>query len=313
MNRHTKLFVGILSIVLILLIVATISFSVDISKNSEKDTGLTVNPDGAEIFQGDNKLYGVRDANGNTILEAKWKALQFLGNSYVSASTETDDGTQMGVLDLNGNLAVPFLYQKIEVLTDSYYVATLAETGQKIVYDNTFRALDSLVADEYTWTEPTLILTVGEDAFHYSKNGSVFVMERAELSRASEECPFSVNWNTSNADLLQPQEWINVTDLLESFLVMMQSNEFAEIEQVTDQTHEEGILSTASQADQKVTSIGQTAFLSAELSAQGSPVLTWQIDVTLQTKDAEPQQRILTVKMEQSQQANWIITELQLA
>lgn len=95
MNKHTRLAAGILVLVLVILIAATISFSANVSKrsgsnqNSASDTAINAN--GNEIVQGDNHLYGVSDAAGNTILEPEWKQLQFVGTDYLAAKQETED------------------------------------------------------------------------------------------------------------------------------------------------------------------------------------------------------------------------------
>ena len=113
MNKHTRLAAGILVLVLVILIAATISFSANVSKrsgsnqNSASDTA--INAKGTEIVQGDNHLYGVSDAAGNTILEPEWKQLQFVGTDYLAAKQETEEGDRFGVLDLDGSVAAPFV------------------------------------------------------------------------------------------------------------------------------------------------------------------------------------------------------------
>ena len=160
MNKHTRLAAGILVLVLVILIAATISFSANVSKrsgsnqNSASDTAINAN--GNEIVQGDNHLYGVSDAAGNTILEPEWKQLQFVGTDYLAAKQETEDGDRFGVLDLDGNVAAPFVYQDIQALTASYYLATLADTEQVVLYDRDFCAADAMIWDSSKWEKPLL-------------------------------------------------------------------------------------------------------------------------------------------------------------
>ena len=91
MNKHTRLAAGILVLVLVILIVATVSFSVNISKKSataQSDTSdAAVNPNGNTVIQGDDGLYGVADAAGNTL--AHWLLRQNLRQAHFRVQGKT--------------------------------------------------------------------------------------------------------------------------------------------------------------------------------------------------------------------------------
>ena len=316
MNKHTRLAAGILVLVLVILIAATISFSANVSKrsgsnqNSASDTAINAN--GNEIVQGDNHLYGMSDAAGNTILEPEWKQLQFVGTDYLAAKQETEDGDRFGVLDLDGNVAAPFVYQDIQALTASYYLATLADTEQVVLYDRDFCAADAMIWDSSKWEKPLLTLTKGEDSFQYSLEKDVLQLVQVEMSRKTDDFSFSVSSEKLNAALLSPEEWRLSLDQMTQFLTMVKRQDFSHLQECTDQEHENAVLNGAVLADSKVTKTDSVLYLQADSDDAGKAVLTWQMALTIRDADNNTQTRTLTVKMQKSGKEIWLITEAKL-
>lgn len=317
MNKHAKLVVGLLVFVLIVLVIATISFSVDISKNSEtsqsSSSDAAVNPNGNEIIQDDNHLYGVADAAGNTLIEPEWEQLHFIGTEYLAAAKETADGRRIGVLDLDGNVVAPFTYTDVHALTPSYYLASFANSEQVVLYDSEFRPVDAAVWDGYSWESQLLTLKKGEDAFLYTSEDDALTLTRADMARTSENVSFTVSWNAVNAALLSPAQWSETADQMLLLLQMLKSQEFADVSQVTDQEHENNVLSVISLGGHKVTRMEDTAYLSAGVGDDGKPVLTWQCRVNIWGQEEGLKEQILSVTMKQNKQEVWVITEMQIA
>lgn len=313
MNKHIKLFVGILVAVLVLLIVATVSFSLNVSKNSESHTDSSVNANGNVIFQGDEDLYGMRDASGNTIIDAKWEQLRFLDTEYLSAVTDTAGGRRVGVLDSSGNIVAPFVYQDVQVLGSSYYMATFSGNDKIVIYDSTFRVAETMTADTCSLKEDVLTLTKGNDQFQFAVNDYGLTLQSVALSRSFGEQSFTATLEHADAALLTPQEWIHTADLLQSLLTMMSTGDFSGLDKLTDQSHEEAILSAVSQPGQSLTQTEPDILLHAETSDQQEPILTWQASVSLQTSESDSARKAMSVTMAKSQQEVWVITELQLS
>lgn len=317
MNKHTKLFVAFLFVVLVILVIATISFSVDISKNSavsqEDSLSETVSSDGRQIFQGDNGMFGLEDANGNTLIDAQWEHLQFLTVDYLAATTETEDGERIGVLDLDGNIAAPFVYQEIQTLLSSYYVASLADSDQYVLYDSAFRVLESTVWDDYTCEDTGVTLTKDEDVFYFTLSDDGLALTEIALSRTSGEGAYEVDWADADASLLSVEEWSCTADMMQQLLAMILSDDFTSLMQITDQNHEESILASASQEDHTVLRFDRTAYVSVSKTEEGTVIATWQIDASVHLDKATPEKQTITVTMKKNKQQVLVVTELQFA
>lgn len=318
MNKHTKLVVGILIVVLISLIIATISFSLDISKNSDtaSENSLTetvIDPNGNQIIQGENHLYGVSDSGGNLIIDSVWQQLRFIGTKYLAATKDTKDGHRIGVLDLDGNVIAPFVYSDVKTLTDSSYLCTLADTDQFVIYNSAFHVFDTTVWDQYTWDNPVLTLVKGEDSFTFTLEENDFQLTQVNLSRTSDDVSFLVNWNSrANIDLLTPPQWSHVTDMAQSFLQMLQTQDFTGLSQITDQDHENAILSAASFPDTTIAQTDTSVYLMASTAENGRSVLTWQINADFTEKDGEPKRQTISLILTENQLGTWVATEVQI-
>ncbi|WP_295218107.1 WG repeat-containing protein [Ruminococcus sp.] len=317
MNKHAKLVVGFLVVVLVVLVIATISFSVDISKNSEASqssgSDTVINPNGNEIIQYENHLYGVADAAGNTLIEPEWEQLHFIGTEYLAAAKETAEGRRIGVLDLDGNVVAPFVYTDVHALTPSYYLASFADSEQVVLYDSGFRPVDAAVWDSYSWESQLLTLTKGEDVFLFTLEDDALILTRADIVRTSEEVSFTVSWNGVDAALLSPVQWSKTADQMLLLLQMLKSQEFVNISQITDQEHENTVLSTISLGGHKVTRMEDIVYLSADTGEDGKLALTWQCRIGIWGQEDGVKEQILSVTMKQNKQEVWVITEMQIA
>lgn len=315
MNKHTKLFVAFLFALLVVLVIATVSFSIDISKNSnasqENSLNSAINSNGNQIFQNEDGMYGLEDAGGNTLIDADWEQLQFLNIDYLAAVTETDEGKRMGVLDLDGNIASPFVYQDIRALTASYFLASFADSAQCVLYDSKFRIVESTVWDSCTYEKSQIILTKENDVFYFTVEDAGLVLTEVAMSRISGDSTFETNWNGTGTAFLSSAEWSYTADMMQQLLTMILSDDFTSLMSITDQNHEELILTSASQISQSILRADRTAYVSVGESDDGACVVTWQIDVSVRTDEVASHEQTITVTMKKNQQEVWVITELQ--
>ena len=322
MNKHTKLFVGFLAALLMILIVGTISFSLNISKNSNQqddlsETGLQV--DGYEIFQDENDLYGVKDSAGNTLIEAEWKKLHFISDDYLAAYPEEDiteksNTAVFGILDVSGNVVTPFAYSDIQVLFSSYYLAEFADTEQYIFYHHNFQPFVSVIWDACTWDETSIVLTKEDDDFIYSTNESDdLTLTEMNLSRSSGNVSFSVDANDADITLLSADIWIYVTDQIQKVLEILMNKDTSAVAQVTDNEHEDTILSILSQENQTILRTDRTVYLTTDVSSEGTaPTLTWQVAANVRIEEEGQKKQTISIIMEQDEDKIWVITDLQL-
>lgn len=311
MNKHTKLVVGVLIVVLILLVIAIISFSMDISKNTDaKNTPPAedaINPDGSQIVRGENGLYGVSDSNGNVLIEPEWEQLRFVGTDHLAAT----ENHRVGVLDMDGNVTAPFVYSEVYALTGSYYLAEFADSGKAIIYDSKFHAFDAAAWDSCEWAEEQLLLKRGENSFFYTTEGeNTLLLEQANLS--CDGC--AVVWNDkADVTALSPLEWSYAADTVEQLLKMIKSQDFSSLSSVTDTSHENNVLSGATLKDGKVLRNDATIFLALQEEENGSMKQIWQIGMTISGKDSARSDCTLTITLGENQQGIWMATDVQIS
>lgn len=316
MNKHTKLFVVFLFALLAVLIIASVSFSLDISHGSEESrietSDVSVNANGKQIFQSEDGLYGVEDASGNTLIDAQWVQLRFLNTDHLSAVTETDDGLRMGVLDLDGNVAAPFVYDTIEPVSTSYFRANFADSEQCVLYDSTFCAVESEVWDSCLYEDAQIVLTKAEDVYHFAVADNGLVLTEISLTRTLDDGnTFETDLAHADVALLTATEWSYTADRVQQLLEMIRSDDFTALLSVTDQSHEESVLTAASQISQSIRRLDRTAYLIVSGSEDNALTVVWQIDASVRTEETASQEQTITMTMTKNEYEVWVITELQ--
>ena len=274
MNKHTKLVVGVLITILVLLIAATVSFSMNISKQTSADNTApsdVINPDGNQIVRCENGLYGMSDSNGSVIIDLEWAGLRFLGTDYLAAVNQDQ---YVGVLDMDGNIVAPFVYSEVHALTDNYYLAEFAESDQAVLYDRAFHAFDFSVWDTCKWADDQLTLSRKGHTFYYTISEESLLLEQADLSCGN--C--AVSWNDkSDAAAFSPLQWSYAADTFAHLLDMIQSQDFSLLSEVTDTEHENKVLSGAALKNGKILRNDSTVFLSLQQKSNEAPTLLWQM------------------------------------
>ncbi len=314
MNKHTKIVVSILAIVLLLLILATVSFSMDISRQSaavqtEVSDG-TVNADGNEIVQSDEGLYGVDDAAGNTRIAPVWEQLHFIGSEYLSAGKDTAEGLRLGVLDLDGNVIAPFVYSEVYALTPDFYLAVFADSGQIVVYDAGFRAIDAAVWDDFIWENQQLSLIKGEDTFSFSLEDAQMVLEKADISRSARSFSFSLEWSRGSLTECSPTTWSDVADTLLQFVQMVRTQSFSNLDQVVSVESLENLESSLTL--KRIRGVGDTLYITTGTDSDGNPVLNCHISLSVHVDADNVQQKTLSVELTQEAPETWVITAAQI-
>lgn len=309
MNKHTKLIVGALIAVLVLLIAAIISFSRDISKNSSNvpdTTSNTVNPDGHKIIRDENGKYGMSNLNGSVVITPEWEQLKFVNVNFLAA---TNAANRIGILDLDGNIVAPFIFSEMSVWQERYFVARLAESKQYMVYDETFRPLDSTIWDQCMQEEQQLILMQEDDVFYYTYEEDKLSLEKVELTRNSFTAAYSPSNDPENLSALQ---WRYAANTIEQVIAMIKSQDFSALNTVTDGEHENAVLSGASLKNGKVLRVGDTALLSVQSSKNSISILI-QMSISISGKDISNTVHTLNIVLEKNQQGVWTTTNVQIS
>lgn len=301
---------GILMVVLVLLVIATVSFSLDVSKSSKENhvqsADNSVSSNGNRIVENEMHTYGVADSSGNMVIEAVWKHLYFIGTDYVVATQTEADGGQTGILDLEGNVIVPFVYSEIQTLTSSFYLASFADSsyGQFVLYDDSFRAENACTWDDCQVEKDQITLKKGEDSFSFVVSDDTLALKKMELIRTDENAAFSVNYDASlSVNQLLPNQWRAMVDVVQQCLTLLRTQDTESVAKITDAEHEKNILQSFTVENADSIQWDEDIYLSE--NDAGSFV--WQIGFQ---KGEEHHTCIMTVA--EGTDGTWMITGLQI-
>lgn len=322
MNKHMKLFIGFLAIILIALIIGTVSFTVNIYRNSEDETDTATsdtNEASYQIFLDDNNLYGIQDDAETVLLSGTYTNLQFISDSYLLAYTGavTDDDEQtaiFGIIDVNGNIMAPFVYDEIEVVFSSYYVLTFADSAQYGIYDSDFQPYISVLWDSCTWDDSSMTMKADRDEFTYTydEDTTELILSDVSVSRFVNTMIFSAEATDASVALLSADSWIYATDIMQDLMEMMvSSTSEIDVSTITDGTHEGQIESTVLQENQSIQRFNDTASIAVDTTDEDVSTLTWTVSVSVYVQDEGQQTETLTVTMEESEDSLWIVTDIQ--
>lgn len=317
-NRHTRLFVVFLVIVLILLLIGIVSFYIGHSQDAglqASESGSNAQIEGYEIYAGEDRLYGLQDAGGNTIIDPVWQNLRFLTSRYLLATPSGEqfyaDANSVGVLDVDGNIVAPFSYRSVQVLCTNYFLAQFTDSEEYILYREDFQPLTSVVWDACRWDETTVTLTKDGDSFTYTLDDeSELFLRGMDLSRVVGGTEISVNANEALLSSLSAEDWIFVTDKIEQLLTLLLTGETANISEITDASHEEAILSVMAQ--ETISGFDSTLFLSTSNAQDAFLSLTWQITANIRIGGQGQSRRTITMVMAQNTNEDWIVADLRI-
>ena len=225
MIKHARLIVAVLLGILAGIIAAIVMFRIDVNKSPSGKTGVL--PETAEadpysskayVFMDESGLYGLRDGNGNIILEAEWTRLRETGNQFFKAELMTRSGSVYGIVSSDGDIKVPFVYEEIEKLSDFIYSGRLADEGGYLFYDSGFNLIFKEAADSYSIVDETLRIKRNADEFVYSF-GAKPVLAESSLFRKNRPISFTLKI-TDRAILenVEPGEQQEIADLLLEYL-----------------------------------------------------------------------------------------------
>lgn len=186
MNKHIKLLVSVLFIVIIMLTFGLTRFYFDVSKN----TGTVKEPveiikymnndsSNNRIFESDNNLYGIIDTNERIIVSPQWNSLKFAGNSFCIASRKINNQLLFGCIDYEENIIVPFVYKSLEprlIGNVTIYIATVKDDNSIILYNNSFQPLLNYSCKSVEFKNNNIILSNNENTYTYAfaENNLIF-------------------------------------------------------------------------------------------------------------------------------------------
>lgn len=192
MNKHMRLVVSVLFIVVILLAVAITKFYSDTGKTTggkkaQNDIERRLDSDSAgnRIFEDSKGFFGVIDSSDRIIVPAEWIELSFAGRGKCIASKRIGGKVMKGCVDLDGNVVVPLIYSSITAYKNAdmcLYSAQSSADGSIVIYDADFQPLFRKVWNECSFSGGMLSLKSGDNVYTYSADSSGLTFVKAQLS-----------------------------------------------------------------------------------------------------------------------------------
>ena len=203
MNKHIRLVVSVLFVVIIILAIGITRLYVDISKNTGNSNSnteiirtLDVGPDGSSIFEGSGSLYGIAAPNGRVVVNPEWAELSFAGENLCIASKRINGKLLTGCIDCEGNLTVPLIYRNIVKKSADGFVFFAAEAdsdGSLVLYDKDFVPLFLHSWDSYSVNGADITLERNSASFTYACTDSGLVCKNAEITGSVREHEFTLS------------------------------------------------------------------------------------------------------------------------
>ena len=204
MNKHLRLVVSALFIVIILLAIGITQFY----SNTEKSTSEGINSyeiinrlnsdnNGNRIFKDSNNLYGIIDSNDKVIVAPEWLELNFTkSNAYCIASMRINDRLLTGCIDYEGNVIIPFIYRNITPHTYgnfTFYTADADNDISYVLYDEQFVPIFSRSWDDCILKNDILTLASNLGTYSYSVTNSGLTLDSATINENTLDCKYTLN------------------------------------------------------------------------------------------------------------------------
>ena len=235
MNQRTKLLVGILSVMLLLLLAGLIRFALETTKsagssphadNSAAHTAVT-----SEIFQDpETGLYGVRDTLEHVLVEPRWRQLSFASDTTLIAADRIGGTLLYGMIDLEETILVPFACRTIASFSPSLLQATLQADDTVIFYRTDGSPVFENAWDSCTRKGDMLELQRGRDLYVAQITGTGLTMTELHLKTAVGGCPIVLDIPRSSiAEARSYTVFPQISELLTQYLIAVVTNDYAPV------------------------------------------------------------------------------------
>ncbi|MGN0631159.1 MAG: WG repeat-containing protein [Ruminococcus sp.] len=314
MNKHSRVIVIFLLIILSVLCAAIILFRIDVGKDAggmESSSSLSVSSDGnsvAIVYKDSSGMYGLKDKSGNIILEPEWAELVSLGGGSFCAKLVTRLDTLYGVIDWKGDIIVPFVYDEITRISDYLYSARLRDSGKYHFYGTDLSLLMNGSADSFFLEGTNLFFKQGEDTFTY-KQGEKLSLVRAELPRYKR--PVDIDIKVENPDVLSVMdcaEWSSFGDSVITILDAVRRNKPELLAEASERSVISDILSAIKEMEQWKGRISDNTYVYT-VDSNGETIVYLNTELIWQMEDETECSVPLELGFMKNETEEWLLSE----
>ena len=203
MNKHTRLLVSVLFVVLIILTGAVTKFYLSSpeetsvhNNQAEIDRTVSSDSDGNTIFQNSVGLYGIADSRNRIIVAPEWKNISFANDSYCIASAEIGGETFTGCIDYEGNIVIPFIYDSIVKYNCHgvvIFCACTHDRGDYVIYDSDFVPMFRETWEDFSADDSDITLHSNLGEYVFSSDGENLLFKNASVHGVTLGCRYDIN------------------------------------------------------------------------------------------------------------------------
>lgn len=320
MNRHSKIILILLLIILISLGTAIVMFHINVGKDvrsSDKNilvSDMTEKYFSVDIFKDKNGLFGLKDSGGTIILEPEWTELEPFGTDFFRAKLMARAGSPYGIIDTNGNIIVPFVYSDIKKLSDYIYVASLKNTEEYLFYNKNFDLLLPTTADNYYFIDTNLCIVKGEDEFVY-KQGDELSLIKAEIPRFKR--PIDLSLTIEDPFILLTMSNSQLSDFGDKtviFLDMLRRNKTDKVSEIIDSSSIVDINSVLKTELGWKGKLSENIYVYASVQENESDVVIYlETELIIPNEEETDTENMpITLEFKKNEEGQWLIFEVSL-
>lgn len=306
MKLKFRILVVGLCAVLVLLIVAIVSFYARTDNRSEKSASQTSgNLQNYQIVKDESKSYHLLDENNEELLSDEYEDLAFAYDEFLLAK---QDGLY-GIIDTDGNCYVPFQYSSILSVGGNWYLANFPEEGT-IIYDSDWKPLYQQVWSNADLENSTVTAWIGKDSYTLDLSTTVPHILKASLNQKSIGTDYKFQWlDDTDADLFRPNQLSDSVSVMESAISSVKKQNLESLESLCQNAE---IAENAELTDCKTIVGNREVYLSAE-QTDTEVTLTFQTSLFIINESGEKVEKTLLATMGIGSGNKWCLTQLSIS
>lgn len=316
MNRHSKIIVILLLLVLISLGTAIVMFHISVGKDvriTEKSPSvpeMTDSRSSVDVFKDKNGLFGLKDSGGTIILEPEWTELESFDANFFRAKLITRSGSFYGVIDRNGNITVPFVYSEIKKISENVYAASLNDTEEYLFYSKNFTLLLPTSADNYYLMDTELCIVKGEDKFTYEQ-GEDLSLIKAEIPRFKRPITLGITIeDTAILSVVNSSQLSDIGDKAIAFLDMLRRNKTVDLSEITDSVSYADIISTVKTEHDWKGKLSDDTYVYSAVSEDNNELKIYlETELIIQNEESDTENIPLVLGFRKDEEGQWLICE----
>ncbi|MBQ3566525.1 MAG: hypothetical protein IJA12_05035, partial [Oscillospiraceae bacterium] len=245
---HTKLFIGLLVCVLIVMIGILIklyfSLNSENKNNSVPDGNIFADFDEINndysIFSNDEGLLGVMDAEERYVIDPNWKNIYFLKDGRFAV--EQTENSAIGIIDSDENYVTPFMFKELRSIGGDFLAAYFTDKDGFALLDISGNIISDKIWTSFDYDEKNAVLKNETGEYHYTIENNAVWCTKADFTGVIGD--FMVNCISDDINLIDTASEDTLYRIFDSscvYISAMLSGNISEIRNITNEQYYESL------------------------------------------------------------------------